>query len=585
MPRVRAAVMHAGNLRLHEFYGLTTAVVCDKLRTMKRIWRWVSHVRVVAAAVAAVLIVGCSQPLLPPARVPVAERRSLPDEQLLALLKQDWELLKKSQLTEAQRAEVVARYNNNCYLLMRRYRHDIKKALSENDHNYMPQGVVFYQKGIDPKTPLRDIYEDIVPACDVNIEALQDHYTEPGLGVPMVGVIPPGKEDKVGNHYAIASRGTIQALTMLVEFPERGEQRAIVHMVPRNRVESFKVGKVTYPLAADISASIELYWNLTRVKEDRMLGMLRPQELRNTQGLSCMDAYNPKKIPVILTHGLMSSAGTFDNLVNRLLADPVIRKNYQFWYYNYPTGVAWTVTARHYRDALAKVRREVDPGHTNKNWDKMVVVGHSMGGLITHYSQCTEPWKMLRDRKLGSFVANDYMDARYIDEKLPIAKHHSELQKDFYFRPVKAARVVYLATPHKGAPMAQYSITGWLMGLIELPQNVIQEMFNVATLQQDMLIMEPSRLTEWFTSGKQLSPDGYSIKGLQGLAVRNVPTHSIIGDRGNNDSPDSSDGVVPYWSSHISWGTEKIVPSGHSVQDVPETAEEMKRILKEHLKK
>ena len=134
--------MPAGNLRLHEFYRLTTAVVCDKLRTMKRICRLVSHVRVVAAAVAAVLIVGCSQPLLPPARVPVAERRSLPDEQLLALLKQDWELLKKSQLTEAQRAEVVARYNNNCYLLMRRYRHDIKKALSENDHNYMPQGVV-----------------------------------------------------------------------------------------------------------------------------------------------------------------------------------------------------------------------------------------------------------------------------------------------------------------------------------------------------------------------------------------------------------------------------------------------------------
>lgn len=78
---------------------------------------------------------------------------------------------------------------------------------------------------------------------------------------------------------------------------------------------------------------------------------------------------------------------------------------------------------------------------------------------------------------------DDYMDARYINERLPFAQKHSKLQKDYYFRPVEAARVIYLATPHQGAPMAQYSITGWLMGFIELPQNVVEEVINVATLQ------------------------------------------------------------------------------------------------------
>ncbi|MBR3695105.1 MAG: hypothetical protein IKL98_02565, partial [Akkermansia sp.] len=68
-----------------------------------------------------VLFAGCAQPLLPPARIPRMERTKLPDEQLLTLLQQDWELLKNRKLTAEARAKVVARYNQNAYLMMRRY--------------------------------------------------------------------------------------------------------------------------------------------------------------------------------------------------------------------------------------------------------------------------------------------------------------------------------------------------------------------------------------------------------------------------------------------------------------------------------
>ena len=64
-----------------------------------------------------------------------------------------------------------------------------------------------------------------------------------------------------------------------------------------------------------------------------------------------------------------------------------------------------------------------------------------------------------------------------------------------------------------------------------------------------------------------------------------VPYHSIIGDRGKGDTPNSSDGVVAYWSSHLDHAaSEKIVPSGHSAHQNPEGIEEVKRILKLHLK-
>ena len=64
-----------------------------------------------------------------------------------------------------------------------------------------------------------------------------------------------------------------------------------------------------------------------------------------------------------------------------------------------------------------------------------------------------------------------------------------------------------------------------------------------------------------------------------------VRNHSIIDDRGRGDSPDSSDGVVPYWSSHLDEAvSEKIVPSDHGAPSNPEAIEDILRILRLHLK-
>ena len=64
-----------------------------------------------------------------------------------------------------------------------------------------------------------------------------------------------------------------------------------------------------------------------------------------------------------------------------------------------------------------------------------------------------------------------------------------------------------------------------------------------------------------------------------------VPYHTIIGDRGRGDSPNSSDGVVPYWSSHMDGAkTEDIVPSEHSAHQNPQAIEDVLRILKAYAK-
>ncbi len=489
-------------------------------------------------------------------------------------------------LTPEEHVAAADRYNANLLNLVRRIRYDGITA-AKKGRAYVPTLFSFHRILAEKDIRLRDVYEDIVPAVDVRTRSLQERYAVPGVGVPLVGIIPAKNVERVGKldtFFNIRTRGTANTLTALMEFPKG--QKPVLRLIPRHRHETVDVGSLRYQLAGDFSAALEVYWNLTRVREDRMLGLLQPQQLRDTSGLSCIEAYHPGRIPVILTHGLMSSAGTFDNLVNRLLSDPDIRNNYQFWYFNYPTGVAWTITAAEYRKALADVRRAVDPGLRNKNWDNMVVVGHSMGGLITHYSQCTEPWRMLEDNPVLPRSDGHFLNARYVDEPIPVPAYDA-LRKDYFFRPVKAGMVVYLATPHRGAPMARYRIVTALTKLVRLPEAIVNEAFNLATLQQDSVLFNPESMTAWFTSVNQLAPDSYSISGLQTLAVQDVPTHSIIGNDDGDCTPlaRSSDGVVPYWSSHITWGTETVVPSSHSVQDAPETAEDMARVLKEHLKR
>lgn len=532
------------------------------------------------AAAGAVFLPGCSAPLVPSPYVSRSEREQEPDAQLMAKLRSSWFALQQRGLSEEEYSRHVAEYNHNLLLLVRRYRADMLQAFKAGNHDYEVPGIDLGNLRREDRQRLKDIFEDMVPAADIRTRSLVDRFSIPGVGLPMVGIIPAEKVDRVEGKHPIRTRGTVATITAILEFSPSPSARPKLRLINRNATDYITIRGQRHSLAGDFSAAIEIYWNLTRVKEDRMLGLLRPQELRDVSGLSCMETYSPDKIPVILTHGLLSSAGTFDNLVNRLMCDPVIRRNYQFWYFNYPTGVTWTLTAAQYREALDEVRRQLDPHHRNKNWDNMVLVGHSMGGLITHYSQCTEPWLMLRDRpRLG-----EYMDARYVNEPLPIDRG-DYFRRAFYFRPVKAGMVVYMATPHRGAPLARYRIVTALMKLVRLPQNLIEEVINIATLQQDTVLLNPALLTEAFTSVNQLAPDSYSIKGLHGLEVLRVPTHSIIGDEGDGDTPNSSDGVVPYWSSHIPWGTETIVPASHSVQDVSETASDFARVLVEHLRR
>jgi hypothetical protein len=70
--------------------------------------------------------------------------------------------------------------------------------------------------------------------------------------------------------------------------------------------------------------------------------------------------------------------------------------------------------------------------------------------------------------------------------------------------------------------------------------------------------------------------------------VKGVPLNVIVGDRGKGGNKDRtppvmSDGVVPYWSSHLPEAeSEKIVASNHSAHQNPDAIAEVARILRKH---
>jgi hypothetical protein len=80
-----------------------------------------------------------------------------------------------------------------------------------------------------------------------------------------------------------------------------------------------------------------------------------------------------------------------------------------------------------------------------------------------------------------------------------------------------------------------------------------------------------------------LSPRSPLLRGLDTLAIH-APYHTIVGDRGKGDTPNSSDGVVAYWSSHLTGAqSELIVPGPHGSYALPQTVSELKRILRLNL--
>ncbi len=523
------------------------------------------------------LLVQCSSPYGPDCAQ--YDGKDAPtQEQLVAQARSCWETLKNKR-KEADWPRAAREYNRAVYALVESMRCDDARLgiRSEESHSRL----FAFSHGYSARQS-RPLYETVIPSDKIELERLKEKITVPGIGVPLAGRT---LRDRAQNIQAqLGDISGIHTLTAILDFDRKTKGLPTFRLVPRLKENFVRIGRQRHHLAADFSAPIDYFWSQAKIDDYRILGLFRPSEAINTMGLFFMEPYDPDKIPVIFTHGLQSSPDTFSNLTNRLLAYPEIRKNYQFWFFGYPTGMPWVSTAAQFREEINRARARFDPSGKDRNFDKMVLVGHSMGGLITRYSISQDSWKLLKYALKES--ERGKLDRHYMRSHMS-REEYEKLSPKFDFTPLSyPKRAVFLATPHRGSDFADNWIGRLAIALISLPQDMVKELYNIATLNKNILLLNPERIADDFTSISQLSPKNPTIKGLDPLRPSpKLPVHSIIGDRGKNNTPDSSDGIVAYSSSHLDWAaSEKIVAEDHSVQEHADTAGELYRILREHLR-
>jgi hypothetical protein len=156
------------------------------------------------------------------------------------------------------------------------------------------------------------------------------------------------------------------------------------------------------------------------------------------------------------------------------------------------------------------------------------------------------------------------------------------LTKMLVFEPVPFVnRLVFIATPHRGSPIANGPV-GWIVGsLMHRPIEQARRINEIEALNGPNVLTRELR-TSPVNSITSLRTDSPILAALDRIPIdRSVHYHSIIPLL---DRRADTDGVVDYLSSHVDGAeSEKIVAGNHSAQESPEVTAEIKRILLEHL--
>jgi pimeloyl-ACP methyl ester carboxylesterase len=461
-----------------------------------------------------------------------------------------------------------------------------KQGLKPGETHVVQVGKKEFQIEVVPRGPWHpDDLARFEFVSDFEIEGgLTNHHHTYGLGVPLIAV--RNKHDSADPAERYYPPGLCIPVTAFLRVEQqRSDQTADVHRCVLELYDPLYSSTIAVdgrlvPLETDLSTPLAYFLDSPafREKDIATVGLLDPMHVEGIKGLYMVDPYDPNRIPVVMVHGLWSSPTTWMEMFNDLRAFPELRSRYQFWFFLYPSGQPFWTSAAQLRDALAEARQALDPAQRNPNLDQMVLVGHSMGGLVSKLQTVESGddfWHILTDQPIEELKADPEDRAR--------------LAKAFYFHPSPSVkRVITIGTPHRGSDFANDYTRELSRRLITLPEMML-ELSNKITRENPSYFRNTDLLT-MNTSIDSLAPDCPIFPVLQNAQRGSgVHYHNVVGVVARKTwlgrVSESGDGIVAYESAHLDdVASELIVEADHlAVHRHPLAVLEVRRILNEHL--
>lgn len=415
-----------------------------------------------------------------------------------------------------------------------------------------------------------DRIERLDLAGDYRISGLSHRYASAGLGVPVVASRKNPREAQrtLGDHYLPE---TVVAAGTAVLHPGAGRATLTLHD-PFEEAQVARAGR-TLPLAADRTAALALL-----VERDRSLrgaafgGAISSNLRRYEEKIALLRPHRPGRIPVVLVHGLASSPLIWAETVNELGNDPGLAGRFEFWFFLYASGEPIPLSAQKLREALAAARRDFDPDGRDPALQDMVVVGHSQGGLLTK--------TLVQDA--GLVLWDEVFNIPHPATRLAADTQERLDRAIVYRRDPGVRRLVFVATPHRGSPVADRPLVRGLSG-ISRPEASVARDARAVRAAYGRGSVEGGLRGDILGLGN-LRTDSPVLAALEKIPLDpSVPFHTIALDLGRLN-PRDGDGLVPYASAHLEGAaSEVVVPGYHLKINQAGVTEELRRILRLHL--
>jgi pimeloyl-ACP methyl ester carboxylesterase len=415
----------------------------------------------------------------------------------------------------------------------------------------------------------------LTPVDELEIRGLTNRYHHAGIGAAVAASSEPIVAER-GMQVAPRMKLPVTAVLRLDAPRQQLAQkqlRAELDLYHTSDVATVTIAGRSAPLTTDETAVLAYGLASPEIWDRELKAFFSGvfSESTPTQ-LAAIDAYRPGRIPVVFVHGTASSAGRWADMVNDLLDDPRIRNRYQFWFFTYDTGNPVLFSAVLLREALRDAVHKLDPGGQDPALSEMVIIGHSQGGLLA------KAMAVNTGDRLWRAIAYKPID------QIDVAPEQRDLlRRAFFIKPLPyVRRVVFIATPHRGSFLTEFSVAQLLGRFITLPARIVLLGARLATRDRRDFKIDPGNLGIGSLFG--MTPSNPVLQAMAATPIApGIHANSIIAIAGNGPVESGNDGVVAYSSAHLEGvESEYIVRSTHSVQSNPYAIEEVRRILLLH---